>query len=127
MGTKKPHTILIVEDDELLNEVLVQTLEDAGYRVITVYNGEAALDMFQKNRERISIVVSDIGLPTIGGVQLFEELQKIDPDIRVLLSSGFIDPAVKTKLLQKGARGIVIKPYEPNDILEKIQTAIQDG
>ena len=117
-------TILVVEDEELLNEVLVQTLEDAGYKVVSAFNGQEALALFTENRDTISVVLSDIGLPKLNGIQLFEELQKIDQHVKMILASGFIDPSQKAKLVQSGVHGIVKKPYEPAVILEKIRSLL---
>ncbi len=69
----------------------------------------------------LTLVLSDIGLPKLNGVQLFEELQKIDRQVKMLLAGGFIDPSQKAQLVQSGVHGIVKKPYEPAVILEKIR------
>jgi len=120
------HTILVVEDEEMLNEVLVQVLENEGYNVISAYDGKSALDIFEQQNDIISAVLSDVGLPKMDGTKLLEQFKKINPDIPVLLSSGFIDPTVKTKMIHKGVKEFIKKPYEPNEVLTKIRAALED-
>ncbi len=118
-------TILVVEDEKLLCEVLVQILQDQGYTVLTAHDGETALQVYNENNNHISVILSDIGLPKLNGIQLFEELQEINPDVKILLASGFLDPHKKSKLLLMGVSGILKKPYQTDEVCEKIRQVLE--
>lgn len=104
--------VLLVEDEELLRSTALEILTFLGYDVIMAENGEEALDVFRRERDRIDVVMLDIMMPVMDGYECFRELRKIDPDVKVLISSGFAKNAEgfdTTKL--RGIKGIIPKPY----------------
>jgi CheY-like chemotaxis protein len=119
-------TILFVEDEESLLLMMKILLEGKGYRVLTASDGLTALDVFRQHKDEIALVVTDVGLPKIGGDQLFFELKKVSASVRVILASGYIDPGTKAEILEAGAGSFVQKPYVPDTILKKIRDMI-DG
>ncbi|MEO8168671.1 MAG: response regulator [bacterium] len=121
--TYSKQTILVVEDEEMLCSVVKMYLEEEGYIVLAVSNGEDAEEVYAQHPE-IALVLSDIGLPGITGDNLFVILRKINPIAKIILSTGFIDAASKSNLLRAGVKHIVQKPYVPGDLLKQIRLAM---
>lgn len=117
-------TILVVEDEELLRDVVSSLLTAKGYSVIIATDGDEAVSLYRKNQKSIDLVFTDIGLPKLSGIEEFWALKKINPRVRVLLASGFLDPDIKSDLFIAGAAGFVQKPYESEDVLAKIREAL---
>ena len=112
-------TLLIVEDEETLLEMLKVVIEEKGYRVITAIDGLQALDVYRSRKNEINLVLTDVGLPKITGELLFGELKKINPSVRVILASGYIDANSKSEILKAGVKEFIQKPYFPDEVLRK--------
>jgi two-component system, cell cycle sensor histidine kinase and response regulator CckA len=119
-------TILVIEDEEMLAEMMKEILAAKGYTVLTACNGEEGVEMFVRHQEQIAVVVSDLGLPKFGGDEVFRRIKAIDPKARVILSSGLIDPEARGEMLKIGVKLIIQKPYSPSEVLRAIRTAL-DG
>ncbi|WP_125177710.1 hybrid sensor histidine kinase/response regulator [Leptospira perolatii] len=119
-------TILVVEDEEMLREMVRVLLEGKGYTVLMVPNGREAINKYGDHLSEIDLVLSDIGLPEISGDQLFYQMKKLQPKLKVILASGFIDPEKKIEMIRAGVKDVLQKPYIPNEILKKIRSAIDD-
>lgn len=117
-------TILLVEDEELLRDVVSSMLTGKGYSVIIATDGDEAVSLYRQYQNKIDLVFTDIGLPKLSGIEEFWALKKINPRVKVLLASGFLDPDLKSDLFIAGAAGFVQKPYEAEDVLGKIREAI---
>ena len=83
-------TILLVDDEEFVRDLGARILSKAGYNVLTATNGKEALDLFEKERTQISLVILDLIMPEMGGKECLKELRKIDPQLKVLIASGLI-------------------------------------
>lgn len=114
-------TILFIEDEEFLLEMMKLTLEENGYTVCTAVNGQQGVDLFYQHRNEISLVFTDFGLPSLDGYSVLEKIKEIRPDIKMLLSSGYLEPFQRTLLHELGVTEIVQKPYEASLILTKIR------
>ena len=117
-------TILVVEDEEMLRDLLKTFLTGSGYTVLTAQNGEEGLDVFRRHRNEIALILSDMGLPRLGGWEMFQQMQEIDPGVKVILASGYFDPNLKMDLLKAGAKDFMQKPYVPDNILRRIREVI---
>ncbi|HUI08993.1 MAG TPA: PAS domain S-box protein [Bacteroidota bacterium] len=117
-------SILVVEDEEPLAELLQMTLEGAGYSVMTASEGDAALDLYRRHRERIALVVSDVGLPKMSGDQLFLAMKELNPRIKTVLASGYMEPALKSTAMQAGVKAFIQKPYEMRAVLNEIRRVL---
>ncbi|HUI29263.1 MAG TPA: PAS domain S-box protein [Candidatus Acidoferrales bacterium] len=120
-------TILVIEDEELLRELLKEILEPKGYTVLAAEDGEKGIAAYRKHGKEIALVISDLGLPKFGGDELYRRLIKENPHVRVILSSGYIEPGMKAKILKEGIRDFIQKPYNPTDILRAIRQALEGG
>ena len=119
--------VLLVEDEEMLLDLLQALLEENGYQVLTAKNGMEAVEVYKSHIEEISIVLSDMGLPKLGGWEAFRRMREMNPNIRCILASGYFDPDLRLDMIKEGAIDFVQKPYIPNVILARISEAIHDG
>jgi CheY-like chemotaxis protein len=119
-------TILLVEDEPLLLDLLKLILEEKGYRVATAVDGLQALEVYHKNIDTIDLVLSDMGLPKLGGWETFQRMRDINPNVKVILASGFVHPELKAEMINQGAKDFVQKPYVPSKILQRIREVL-DG
>jgi two-component system, cell cycle sensor histidine kinase and response regulator CckA len=117
-------TILLVEDEEMLLDVMINILEEKGYTVLLARNGQEGLDLYLKYRKNIALVLTDLGLPGISGIELFDKIREIDPHMHVVLASGYIEPGDKSKYLAAGIDGFITKPYDPSELLLMIRELI---
>ena len=117
-------TILVVEDEEMLRDLVSVLLEGKGYKVLEAEDGLKAIDTYKSHRNSIALVLSDMGLPKIGGTELFVKLQEIDPGVKVIFATGYVDPVQKSELLKSGASDVIHKPYVPEELLHRIREVI---
>jgi len=123
-STGGTETILVVEDEEALIEMVLLLLESKGYHVFTARDGKEAVEIFRQHKQEIDIVLTDMGLPGMTGVDEFKMLKEIAPDVKVVFASGFFDPVIKSDLYIGGAKGFIQKPYSPDEILRKIREVL---
>ena len=117
-------TLLVVEDEETLLEMMKVLVEDKGYRVITAVDGLQALDIYRSHKNEIDLVVTDVGLPKITGEVLFHELKKLNPSVKVIVASGYIEAESKSEIFKAGVKEFIQKPYLPDEVLRKIREVL---
>lgn len=120
-------TLLFVEDEENLLSMMRSALEARGYTVLTAKDGIEAIRLYSSNKETIALVFSDLGLPKLDGIAVFRSIREINPSIRVILASGYIEPESKSQLLRTGAKEFIQKPYDPNLVLKKVREVLDAG
>ena len=118
-------TLMVVEDEEMLSELLKASLEALGYTVVVAANGDQALGMFESVGDEIDLVVSDLGLPGMSGAELFQRIRAIRADARVIIATGYIDPETRSALLNLGACGFIQKPYLPDEVARAVREALK--
>ena len=119
-------TILVVEDEELLRELLVVVLEEKGYRVLEAGDGVEAYETFKTHCSEIDLVLSDLGLPRLGGWEAFSKMRELNPLVKGILASGYFEPDLKERIIASGARHFVQKPYNPPEILSMIEQLVEE-
>jgi two-component system, cell cycle sensor histidine kinase and response regulator CckA len=117
-------TLLLVEDEILLLDMLQILLESNGYTVFTAKDGEEAVQVYREHAHEIALVISDMGLPKLTGVFEFEQMKEINPAIRIIFASGFFEPESKARLENAGVKGFLQKPYVIEEVLVKIRKAL---
>ena len=117
-------TILFVEDEEMLRDLVKSSIEENGYAVITAQDGVEAVNLFRQHKDSIALVLCDMGLPKLGGWEAFKIMKEIRPKVNVIFASGYLDPGLKAEILKGGARDFVQKPYDPNEIMKRIREVI---
>jgi PAS domain S-box-containing protein len=115
-------TILIVDDEAMILRLAASILERYGYTVLTAPSGRFALDLFRRMHDRIDLLVVDMLMPEMNGVELAEGLRSIDPNCRILLSSGYTLDQDVEELMERGAfNGFLPKPYRMNQLARQIR------
>ena len=89
---ERARTIMLVEDEEMLRDLGVMMLESDGYRVIAARDGVEAVEMFENHADEIGLVVCDLGLPRLGGRDVFLRMKEIKPSVRAIVASGYLEP-----------------------------------
>jgi CheY-like chemotaxis protein len=126
-GTVKggSETILIVEDEILLLEITQSMLESNGYNVLTAGDGEQAVELYTRHQEEIALVITDMGMPKLSGVEEIKKLREINPHVKIILATGFLESGTKAELLKSGAKEIIQKPYLAKEILRLIREVLE--
>lgn len=102
-------TILVVDDEPLVRTLVTDALRRFGYSVLTACDGREALEVYARDRERISAVLLDLTMPVMGGEETFEELLKLNPDLKIILTSGFDETEATSRFLGRKTAGFVKK------------------
>ena len=116
--------ILIVDDEEFITLLASQVLADDGYRVLTAKNGFIALDIYKKLKDQIDLVILDFVMPVMDGADVFAEMQELNPQVPVVLSSGFAEQDRLRGMLARGLRGFIPKPYTQQKLLEQVRQVL---
>ena len=120
-------TILVVDDEPRLTELASMMLTDANYRVITASNGKEALELYEKHREEIRLVILDLMMPVMAGEECLGALLRMDPKVRVLVASGGLRLGMAEDFKERGAKGFIKKPFDMLQFLEEIRKAIDES
>ncbi len=117
-------TILVVDDDASMRILAEKFLGMFGYRVITAVDGNEALDRFRENREMIDLVILDIIMPKMNGKDVFDEMKKINPDIKAIFISGYTRDIIHKRGLLDQSLDFVAKPLNPKKLLLKVRKVL---
>ena len=120
-------TILFVEDEEMLQNIMADVLRGKGYTVLLAKDGIEAVELFMRHQRDIAVVLSDLGLPKLGGWEAYVTMREINPRLKVILASGYIEPSLKTEMASEGAKTFVQKPYEPKEVLARLRDVIESA
>jgi CheY-like chemotaxis protein len=116
--------VLVVDDEPPIREALVRTLESNGYRVFTAEDGSDALALYFQRRSEIALVITDLAMAQMDGVQLVRSLRKVDSKVRVIVSSGHMQKESIVVLESMGVKTFLDKPYTADKLLRAVQTAL---
>ena len=118
-------TVLLVEDEENMRRLLERTFSRRGYRILTADTGPAALDIYQRHKKEIDIILLDMGLPGVSGREVLKKIRYENPDAKIVVTSGYIEPALKSEV-QSGRVKLLHKPYTQNDLFAIVQGLIAE-
>jgi two-component system cell cycle sensor histidine kinase/response regulator CckA len=113
---KGTETILIIDDESMILDVGKEMLKTLGYTIHTAQNGPTAIDFYKKAPESIDLVILDMVMPEMGGGEVFDELKIINPQVKVLLSSGYSLNGHASRIIDRGCVGFIQKPFTIRDI-----------
>ena len=116
--------ILLVDDEVEIAELAATMLTDEGYRVILARDGFEALKIYQQIGKQIGLVILDFFLPVMDGDAVFDELRSLNPEVSVVLSSGFAEQSKLGNMLAQGLKGFIPKPYTAEKLLEQVRSTI---
>lgn len=123
-GDQKPEkldaTVLIIDDEELIRFMLKESLNSFGCKVIEAENGVEGLQKYEEMQNKIDLIILDAIMPKLNGIETFKRLMQMNPEAKVIISSGFTRDAKLEDLLHHGLKGFLKKPYHYLELYEKI-------
>ncbi|MCX7990536.1 MAG: transporter substrate-binding domain-containing protein [Proteobacteria bacterium] len=122
---KPRHLILLVEDDSMIRESVVLMLKELGYDVLTAENGKEGLEVYRKNKN-ISVVITDIIMPEMSGIDMINEMCKINSSLKCLFMTGYSDAYFEGKIELSSNKNIINKPFTINILLEKMNSLLNN-
>ncbi|MBN2845597.1 MAG: response regulator [Deltaproteobacteria bacterium] len=117
-------TILLVDDEEMVVDVTKRMLEHLGYSVMVALSGPEALEIYHAKRKEIDAVILDMIMPGMSGGEIFDLLKKVNPDIKVMLASGYSPDGEASKILGRGCSSFIQKPFSMNDMARKVREVL---
>jgi len=122
---KGTETVLLVDDEELVLDVGKDLLETMGYRVLSARDGQEAIEIYKENQDKIDIIILDMIMPNLSGGKVYDELKKINADVKTLLSSGYSIDGQASEILQRGCNGFIHKPFSINELSGKLREILE--
>jgi two-component system cell cycle sensor histidine kinase/response regulator CckA len=119
-------TVLLIDDEEMILDVGSNILEGLGYRVMIATGGKQGLEVYEQNKDAIDIVIIDMIMPEIGGRETFDSMLKINPSVKVLLSSGYSLDGQAEEIMRRGCKGFIQKPFTTEELSKKIRGILDD-
>jgi len=121
---KGHETLLLVDDEDIIADVGQEMLTAMGYKVLLARSGQEAIETYQKNRDKVDLVILDMIMPDMGGGKVYDTLKEINPDIMVLLSSGYSINGQATEILERGCDGFIQKPFSMSQLSQAIRKVL---
>jgi PAS domain S-box-containing protein len=118
---KGQEAVLLIDDEEMILDVGSRMLESLGYQVMPAPGGRQGLLIYEQNMDKIDLVVLDIIMPDFGGKETFDTLRRINPAVRVLLSSGYSLDGQAKEIMQSGCKGFIQKPFSMAELSKKVR------
>jgi PAS domain S-box-containing protein len=115
--------VLVVDDEEILRDLAKEMLEELGYQVTTANDGQQAVAWYRDHADEVDLVIVDMIMPTMGGADCVLELKKIDPTARIIMSTGYSQTDVASKLESEEVLGFLQKPYRMQELSVVVRQA----
>jgi DNA-binding response OmpR family regulator len=106
--------------------LLQQILAQAGFAAVTAQSGFEALDFFRKESGRFALILLDLAMPLMDGEETFNRLRAIDPNVVVLLNTGFIENRRLDRMMANGLAGFLRRPYRPDEVITQIESVLEN-
>ena len=120
-------TVLLVDDESFILQMTAAALEGFGYRVLTARDGAAGVAKYSQHRDEISVVLLDMMMPGLDGLQTLDQLRRIDPEVVVIACSGLRTSQRETEVLERGAKAFLPKPYSEEELLQTLSRVLKLG
>jgi PAS domain S-box-containing protein len=114
-------TILLIDDEQLIINVGTRLLEKMGYEVLAADNGKEGIEVYTQNMDAIALVILDMVMPDVNGGEVYDRIKAINPEVKVLLSSGYSVDGQASEILKRGCNGFVQKPFSATTLSGKIR------
>ncbi|MEN6319050.1 MAG: PAS domain S-box protein [Syntrophaceae bacterium] len=118
---KGHETILIIDDEDIIIEVTRDILESLDYKILVAQSGREAIEIYTAHKDEIALVILDMIMPDMSGGETFDRLKKINPDIKVILSSGYSLKGQAIRIMEKGCYAFIQKPFSFTSLSQKIR------
>jgi signal transduction histidine kinase/CheY-like chemotaxis protein len=119
-------SILVIDDEEAIRSTTKELLKISGFKVITAENGKAAINKFEQTNNEIDVVLLDMVMPDMNGNECFDKLKKINPDVPIIIISGYSSIENRKQLKNKGVQHFISKPFEIGELSEKISDILAE-
>ena len=126
-GDNHSRTILVVEDERLMRRLLERVLCTKETSVLLAADGQEAVEIYRDHKREISVVLLDLGLPKLSGWEVFKNLKQQNPDVCVIVASGYLDPDVKSRMHDAGVQYFIEKPYKLTELIATLHGVINYG
>ena len=117
-------TILLVDDEEVITDVSREILETLGYSVLIAGSGKEAIEIYEKKKDQIDLVILDMIMPQMSGGETFDILKAMNSDIKVILSSGYSLKGQAAKIIERGCQAFLQKPFSIKDLSKKVRSVL---
>jgi two-component system cell cycle sensor histidine kinase/response regulator CckA len=117
-------TILVVEDEELVLDLEVTLLQRIGYNTLMARNSREACQLFKDRKEQIDLVILDMIMPDENGATTYKCLKSINPDVKVLISTGYFKDSKVQEILNDSQNELIMKPFKLEEFTKKIDTIL---
>jgi two-component system cell cycle sensor histidine kinase/response regulator CckA len=124
---KGTETVLVVDDEPRVLDICQRFLKTLGYSVLTAKGGREALHAYERNKGNIDMVVLDMVMPGMGGGELFDELRAREPDLKVLISTGYSVEGEVTDLMKRGCKGYIQKPFSMRVLAGEVRRLLDEA
>lgn len=117
---ERKRTVLVVDDESGLVDMIGMALKRRDYHVLTASTGEEAVALFKQQPKRIDLAILDLVLPNITGWDVFDQLKEVNPNVRVLIMSGHLEPKLRSAVSRSGAKGFIQKPFSMTTFCRRV-------
>jgi len=117
-------TILVAEDEPLVRDIAIRTLQNAGYSTLAADDGEAAIALVEQHRNDIALALLDVVMPKVGGREAYREIKTLEPNISVVFCTGYDPAADQTEFVRKNGLTLIEKPFTSAELLRGIRQAL---
>lgn len=118
--------ILLVDDHAVIREVASSILSNLGYTIVTAEDGQVAVEYYELHSKEIDLVILDMIMPRMGASECFDQLKKINSNVRVILSTGYVDNNSVQKIMDQGLCGFIQKPYHVEQLSQVVAEALKN-
>jgi CheY-like chemotaxis protein len=109
----------------MIIDVGTRMLKKLGYKVFTARDGKEAIAVFEKHQEKIDVIVLDMIMPQLSGGETYDQIKKIKPDVKVLLSSGYSINGQASEILKRGCNGFIQKPFNLQNLSQNLRAILE--
>ena len=118
-------TVMVIDDEQAVRNVMRRILERAGFRVILKEDGASGVEAYRQQQDEILVIILDVTMPHMGGEETFRRLRQINPDVRVIVSSGYTEREATGLFAGKRIAGFVEKPFTPARLIEQVRATLE--
>jgi DNA-binding NtrC family response regulator len=114
-------SILIIDDEEMIRDLARDMLEMHGFHILSAENGVDGVAVFKKNKDNIACIILDVTMPRMSGRETYQQLKKIDKNVKIILSTGHGKGEMAQEIIALGIHGVIQKPYRIEELLRLVQ------
>jgi DNA-binding NtrC family response regulator len=126
MNVEKAQVVLVIDDEEAVRDAVTDILEFVGMVVMSAVDGISGIELFRAHQEEIDLVLLDLSMPGLNGADTFDELRKINPAAKVILSSGYDEAEATRYFVGQGVVSFLQKPYNMPVLVKKVRESLGD-